>query len=292
MDCSFNIDSFPEIREVQMVELDILNKFADICEANGLRYFLDSGTLLGAVRHKGFIPWDDDIDVGMPREDYDKFLEIAEGLLGDQYFVQTRETDKNAPFSFGKVRKTDTLFVEWNKRNIDMHHGIYIDIFPYDVMPLEGKAEYVKECRKLNKLFYLKMIPDRSCQPQKSLKWLVAAAGKRVVYYLLKLVSTKSLDKKMEETFTRYKGKTTDVYSWPTGEEVSYRCHSFFEDVEFPASMLFPPSKVTFEGREFNGPHDIDGFLKTFYNDYMQLPPYEQRFGHRPCKVLTKKEKL
>ena len=105
---TYNVDAFPEIKDVQRVELDILIKVARLCEERGFTYFIESGTALGAVRHGGFIPWDDDIDIGMPRQDYEKFLDIAQEELGDEYFVQTRKTDPNAPFSFAKVRKNGT----------------------------------------------------------------------------------------------------------------------------------------------------------------------------------------
>ena len=197
---TYNVDAFPEIKDVQRVELDILIKVARLCEERGLTYFIESGTALGAVRHGGFIPWDDDIDIGMPRQDYEKFLDIAQKELGDEYFVQTRETDPNAPFSFAKVRKNGTTFIEWNKRNIKMHHGIYIDIFPYDGLPIDGLDEHIDKCLKLNKLQFKKYIPDRVGVPQKSLKWKLGAAARRMQYYLLKLYPESLLEGKKKST--------------------------------------------------------------------------------------------
>ena len=92
---TLGFESYPELLRIQETELEILIKFDEVCRESGLEYFLDAGTLLGAVRHGGFIPWDDDIDVGMPRRDYDKFLEIGQKRLGDSFFLQSRETDGN-----------------------------------------------------------------------------------------------------------------------------------------------------------------------------------------------------
>lgn len=94
-----------KMTNVQHIELEILKKIDEVCKKHNINYWLDSGTLLGAVRHQGFIPWDDDIDIGMLREDYEKFLKVAQKDLGDDYFLQTRSTDKNYPLVFAKVRK-------------------------------------------------------------------------------------------------------------------------------------------------------------------------------------------
>ena len=237
-----------ELKAIQKIEFEILCKFADICDKHEFRYFLDAGTLLGAVRHKGFIPWDDDIDVGMPRKDYDEFIKIGQRELGELYFLQTKETDPKAPFSFAKVRKQGTEFIEWNKRHIKMNHGIFIDVFPYDLLPESESQSYIKKCRRLNKIFFYKMIPDRAARPKKSLKWVTGAVVKRIIYYLLKFTSTKKLKSEMDKWFAKYKDTEN-----PNGV---FRCHSFFEDVEFPYSMLFPQAKVEFCGRFFCAPKD------------------------------------
>ena len=95
--------SYPRLRGLQLVELEILLEVDRVCRENGIEYFLDGGTAVGAVRHGGFIPWDDDVDIGMTRENYEKFLEIAPEKLKNDYFLQTRKTDKKAPYMYAKV---------------------------------------------------------------------------------------------------------------------------------------------------------------------------------------------
>lgn len=266
-----------DIRTVQLVELDILKKIDRICKKHGITYFLDGGTALGAVRHGGFIPWDDDIDLGMLRDDYDRFIEIAQAELGNDYFLQTRKTDPKCPFSFAKVRKEGTTFVEWNKRNVKMHHGIFVDIFPYDVLPEEGREEYFRKCAALDRKLTVKMTPDRAMQPQRSLKWLAGSMARRAKYYLMKFTSTHKLDKKIEEEFVKYRGMRF--------EDQQVTCHAYDAMYYFPEDMLVPTVTVEFEGERFPIPGKYHEFLTKMYGDYMELPPEEERHGHKPAKL-------
>ena len=122
-------------KTLQDIELDILKQFINICNKENLQYYVVGGTLLGAVRHKGFIPWDDDIDVSMPRQDYEKFLTVAKKYLSEPYFLQTRITDKNTLFNYAKIRNSNTTFIEQSIKKLDMNHGVFIDIFPLDYYP-------------------------------------------------------------------------------------------------------------------------------------------------------------
>ena len=126
-----------KLRKVQLTELKILEKIDEICKKNNINYFLIGGTLLGAVRHKGFIPWDDDIDVGMLREDYEKFINVClkNGALGKDYYLHCNESDNDYFIPFIKVKKNNTTFAEKNIENINTHKGIFLDIFPYDNVP-------------------------------------------------------------------------------------------------------------------------------------------------------------
>ena len=129
-------NSWTTLRDVQKVQLEILLEFDRICRKHGLKYLLFAGTLLGAVRHKGFIPWDDDIDVCMLRGDYERFLTVCKDELSAELFLQTTDTDREYPLQFAKLRKNNTRFVEKSMSDLKIHHGVFIDIFPLDnVMP-------------------------------------------------------------------------------------------------------------------------------------------------------------
>lgn len=114
---------------------DILGETIRVCEQNNLRYFLIGGTAIGALYDNGILPWDDDIDIGMPRKDYEQFLKLAPTCLKSQYFLSCVETDPKTPYYFAKVRKNGTLFKEETFSEIKMHQGIFIDIFPFDKIP-------------------------------------------------------------------------------------------------------------------------------------------------------------
>lgn len=281
---TLGFESYPELLRIQETELEILIKFDEVCRESGLEYFLDAGTLLGAVRHGGFIPWDDDIDVGMPRRDYDKFLEIGQKRLGDSFFLQSRETDGNCPFSFAKIRKRGTTFLEWNKRSIRMNHGIWIDIFPYDCLPEEGKAEYTNECLKLDNILVTKMIPDRAAQPTRSLKWLAGMIARRLKHYAYTGVSSDKLDRRISEAYRRY------LYLEDEGGCKSFTCHAYCAPYDFPRDVMLPAGRVLFEGHEFYAPHDTDKFLRILYGDYWKIPPESERVGHRPFMVSFDEE--
>ncbi|MFI3254577.1 MAG: LicD family protein [Eubacteriales bacterium] len=123
------------LRKLQLCELEILREFVRICTKYELRYFLVGGTLLGAVRHQGFIPWDDDIDVAMLREDYDEFAKIAQVEFGETYFYQDYNTDPHYFLSYAKIRKNGTEVYEERFKNSQFHKGVFIDIFPLDYCP-------------------------------------------------------------------------------------------------------------------------------------------------------------
>ena len=142
--------------KVQQIQLEMAKDIKRVCEENGIRYFLYRGTFLGAVRHKGVIPWDDDMDFGMLRADYEKFCRIAPEKLSSQYCFQNWHTDENYALPFGKVRKRGTLFVEAKCARLP-ENGIYIDIYPLDFAP-EGEQARKKLAKSLLHLFRLKLM--------------------------------------------------------------------------------------------------------------------------------------
>ena len=155
-DCGFAVSN--KMREVWAVELDILEHIKDVCARHGIKWYVVDGTLLGAVRHKGFIPWDDDIDIGMPRADYNRFVEVAQKELGEPYFVQTHWTERRFPFDMAKVRNSNTTgFIE-NGRLNGWNLGIFVDVFPIDEDPDDpdrrkaSRDAMVKTIRRLDLL--------------------------------------------------------------------------------------------------------------------------------------------
>ena len=129
-----------QLQSLKDRERDMLKTFVDICNKHSIKYFVQGGTLLGTVRHGGFIPWDDDVDVSLPRDEYERFLAVAEKELPEYYFLQTKDTDPEYPNNFAKIRDSRTTFLESSAKNLNINHGAYIDIFPLDNYPSGIKA--------------------------------------------------------------------------------------------------------------------------------------------------------
>ena len=136
---SYDNDTLKKLRKVEM---EILDEIVRICKENDIEYFLTGGTLLGAVRHKGYIPWDDDIDIGMLRKDYDKFINVCKTALDKKYFLDCFETNKEYYLPFAKIKKNNTLFDEELTHHLSNHKGIYVDIIPFEN---ERKSESITQ---------------------------------------------------------------------------------------------------------------------------------------------------
>lgn len=173
----------PDMKKVWAVELDLLKEFADVCEEHGLKWFVHAGTMLGAVRHHGFIPWDDDIDVVMPREDYERLCELGPKVFSHPYFFQNDDTDRFFARNFSRLRNSETTaIIEYEKEfRYPFNQGIFIDIFPMDHVPadLEERKEYYEKLADLNARGWQWRIMIHFYRPKKG-KGLV----KRVSYYL------------------------------------------------------------------------------------------------------------
>ncbi len=243
------------LREAQLIMLDMLVEFDAICKKHKLQYWLDSGTLLGAVRHKGFIPWDDDIDLSMPIEDYMKFQQIAQDELSDNIFFQTRKTDKKFLFDYIKLRSNKASIVEFHEqgREVGYHQGIFVDIFPMFTLP---NSEFHKNY--YNEIF--KLIRDTSAVS------LHTPNGKNMPEVRAKLLESLSLMHEgweNEEGKVIYGGEMPDVAAW------------------FDMKEVFPLKKITFEGLEFPIPHNPEHYLGSIYSfNFMELPPLDKRTIH------------
>src|SRR5690554_5979187 len=134
-----------QLAKVHKVQLEIANEVKRICEKNNIKYFMIAGTLLGAVRHRGFIPWDDDLDIGMLRNDYKRFIELAAKELNDTYYLETWYTSSGYGMPFAKIRKNDTRYIEKSSKDVKCHPGIFIDIFPFDNVPNNKVLRLINE---------------------------------------------------------------------------------------------------------------------------------------------------
>lgn len=276
---TYNKDDYEDLslRDAQMLMVDILQDVHNLCEKYGIKYFLDAGTLIGAVRHKGFIPWDDDVDIGMPREDYNKFLEIAKKELPDHLFLQTFETDKYYdvyPVPC-KVRYNNTIFLEEHaKENHNMHNGVYIDVFPYDSLPKYNFIYKIQRGLSYNILKSFKRLRD---MPEK------LSFKNKLTFTFYKLV-TKIFPYKRREKFFNYLIKWND----PKSKYMGYGVDTFWSEYVYKKEDYFDLAKLEFEGKYFYGPKNYDAILTQLYGDYMTMPKEEDRVWH--AKEIKKRK--
>jgi lipopolysaccharide cholinephosphotransferase len=256
------------LREEQQIEFNILKEFASFCEKNNLRYFLDSGTLIGAVRHKGFIPWDDDIDVCFLRDDYEKFksLMFQNDLWLNSYIKLELENDSFYPYL--KLVDTRTVLIEYPNSN-PLVTGVYIDIFPKDgLKSLEGKEK--KRANKVQKYNLLSWVGSFTLGRLKKSKKILDKVFALIIKIFIpnpEKYKTKSINLAMKFSDEVCPYVSSIVCSGLTGG-VSKEC--FENQLEVP-----------FEGENFKIPIGYDTYLKSLYSgDYMVPPPPDKRIAH------------
>ena len=263
------------LRKLQQVEIEILDEVVRVCNKYNINYFLVGGTLLGAVRHKGFIPWDDDIDIAMLRSDYDLFLNVASKELDEKYKIQHWSNDKKYYLNFIKVRKKNTLLEEKKMQNVDTQKEIFIDIFPLDNIASNSLEYYKKRSRLFNVLRPIILCKTKIISKEE--------LPSKLFYYLFSLIPNHLLLKIQDKVMRKDNKKDTKyLVSFPG---------SYYEKEIISKEVLFPLKKVEFEGKKYNCPNDVDSYLKDVYGDYMTLPPKDKRVAHLPQKILFDVEK-
>lgn len=253
-----------QLIKLRKVQMSMLEEFDRICTKYGLHYFLDSGTALGAVRHGGFIPWDDDVDLGMMRDDYESFLKIAPCELSDQYELQTRENEPEYHKFNAKIRKKGTVFPEPGSKYYN-NRGIFIDVYPFDFIS-DNHKKAQRELRMSRKLHFL-INTHQTLHAKRTFTHSLVA---RFVHVL----PLERLEKKYMQLCLRYKDKSTDhvtCYSYRMLKE---------QDILFLYKDIYPTKRICFEHREFQIMNNTDAYLKVMYGNYMQLPPEEKRACH------------
>lgn len=270
-----------ELKRLQDAALQIVTEIDRVCRKLGIGYFVCGGTLLGYKRHGGFIPWDDDIDVGMFREDYERFAKEAPAVLDKEtFFLQTRESDPNIPYLFSKIRLNDSSYVTAYNQFRDFHKGICVDIFPFDAVPSCGKEletfrdqvyKQVKEHNHIANRQYPQIEIQRSVQ--KNIDWLLAQVIGRLLtryYWGKSLVKTQEAFDRVVQTYN----------SRAVEEELPYVACFIPSYTMVRREDLLPYDRVKFEGLDINVPSNPNIFLAMQYGDYMALPPLHKRQGH------------
>ena len=256
------------LRRLQLTEIKALDEVKRICELHNLKYFLIAGTLIGAIRHKGFIPWDDDIDIGMMRSDYDKFLEYCKTDLDTQhFFLQTPSTEKgSADFELARIRINGTKYVESHRKGLNLHEGIFVEVFPYDDLPDNNL-----HCRLYGDSFRL----------------LKKAVGARMGYhyggnsfirkiiistaaFFTKFVPLPKMIEKVDKYHLKYQNPNSKwVFLIAGGTSYKKERHLRKTVTEL--------GTAEFEGKQYPIPKDYDTFLTEQYGDYMTPPPEDKR---------------
>lgn len=265
-----------DLRELQLKQLEILEVIKKICDDNEIKFSLFAGTALGAVRHNGFIPWDDDLDIVMSRNDYIKFKKVCERKLPEQYFYQDYHTDIGFTQCFAKIRDNNTTYIEQGTEKLKMNRGIFVDIFPFDVVPksyIKRKIQYIYACFNLllsrgtpstndGKLMYiitkilLEIIPDR-------------------YHYKLKSICEKQILKYKDDK---------------NGELAELTSTFGLLKKTYPSNLFKNLTEVNFENKKFPVFSDYDKYLSIKFGDYMKLPKEEERIcKHKPVICDTNK---
>jgi lipopolysaccharide cholinephosphotransferase len=253
-----------EIREIQLLILDTVQEF---CKRNDIEYYLTSGTLLGAIRHGGYIPWDDDIDIAMFRDEYDRFVESFNEFNPD-FQVYSIDKKEGYNYFFAKISYEKSVQIDTNVSFLDTTIGINIDLFPIDKLPeKEDRVRILKKLHFLDKLFYCKAYKIKMKMPLRKL--LIVIVGKCMTLF----TSKKALGLKQDRIARQFNNTDANTYSFIS-------C-GIRKVLPLFTKELFDPIEICFEGRKYVAPKGYDIILKGFYGDYMTPPPLENQVsGH------------
>jgi lipopolysaccharide cholinephosphotransferase len=249
-----------ELRGIQLIELGILQELDRLCQKHGLRYYLAYGTLLGAVRHRGFIPWDDDIDVTMPRSDYNRLAEICLSELPSEMRWQSYKTDRHYPLMFGKILRVDTVMRHALSKDLRFQQSVYIDIFPIDGIARNSVVALVQR-------FIVRICRIRLSVAMSRVRF------KRQLVQFIRIIPRGFVVRVLEAT-------TGLVPPDKSGRWVCFGGPYGFDRQSFPSTWFGSGTTQVFENLQFVGPLEWNKYLAQLYGDYMTPPPVSARLSH------------
>lgn len=263
------------LRQVQLIQLEMLREVDRICKKCGIHYNIIAGTLLGAVRHGGYIPWDDDADVAMLRKEYEKFrIACKTELDHSKFYFQDHRNTRGYRWGYGKLRRKDTLFLREHQEHMPYKQGIFIDIFPLDGVPDNYFLRSFKnfECFCVRKILWSKAgkIADKSLLMRLWYRVLEKIPEKKVFCYYHRMIRSAN----------RRKTRMVRILMFPTPNSEYGYYRNWYES----------SADIVFEGAVFQGIQDYDSYLTFKFGDYMKLPPLEMRKTHPVSKIKVIEE--
>lgn len=271
-----------KLREAQLLECELLKKFKEICERENIQYYLLGGTAIGAVRHQGFIPWDDDIDVALFRNDYDKFISLAKKYLDQGIVIQHFSLDPDYQDYTMKLANAKVSFLTQQERVVEKKN-IWIDIFPLDGAPQNSIIKWF-HFRRLDFLrmqlafHYIKNV--RIDENRAMWKKVLVRVARRVP--IGKVINPSKVKKKIDREFRKYPVEKSDYIGNYMG--------AYHEREFFPKSYFAEGLEVEFENEKYQAPKELDKYLTHQYGDYMKMPPIEKQAPKHNIIDVVKEE--
>lgn len=264
-----------DLRKLQRLQTQIVVDIDKICMENDLKYYIIGGTLLGAVRHKGFIPWDDDIDLVMYRKDYNRLINIIQEKFSKKYFVQTFYTDKYYTRYVAKIRLNNTVLVESYLKKSNSHNGIYIDIFPLDYVQKTDSLDLRLRGGIIRWLFAYKSVKHDAQVSGSKMKRFLGRAFRWGTY----LIPEKLINRLFDYVCTKDNKKTCKYTT-------NFASHFKWKKQLFENEVYGEGVRLEFEGNMFNAPIGYLKILERLYGtDYMAMPPKDKQVTHQIVKL-------
>ena len=269
-----------ESRAIKKCALEIYDRLTEICKENDLCMMLIGGSCLGAVRHQGFIPWDDDLDVTMPRQDYEKLISLLkEGKMGDDFEYACPASEEDSPILWLKIYRKGTRLIEAEGIYPNTPLGCFVDVFPIDGVPVNDKKRKIKGYFANGLRLIANMVVDSKIAVTSSMKEVYAVNAQLNRMMIVRRLLGRLFSIVNHKTWARWydgfvKNPIMDGYvGIPTGRGLYY-------SESHPSEVFFPPSDGSFEGRKVLLPANPDKYLRRLYKNYMQIPSEDKRESH------------